>query len=100
LTWIARGFNMAPRRFQNGAIMGVNFSIKNVPEELAANLRAEAARNHRSVQGELMAMLEDHLRRPRGLTIQQVAERVRSLGIRTEGNSAELVRESRDMDAR
>lgn len=35
-----------------------NLSIKSVPEELAESLRQRAARNHRSLQGELMAILE------------------------------------------
>ena len=38
--------------------MPVNLSVKNVPEALAAKLRARAERNHRSLQGELMAILE------------------------------------------
>lgn len=35
-----------------------NLSIKDVPEELAEALRRRAARNHRSLQGELMAIIE------------------------------------------
>ena len=38
--------------------MPVNLSIKNVPDTLAARLRERAERNHRSLQGELMAILE------------------------------------------
>ena len=38
--------------------MPVTLTIKHVPDELAARLRALAARNHRSVQGELMHTLE------------------------------------------
>jgi len=38
--------------------MPVNLSVKNVPETLAAKLRERAAGNHRSLQGELMAILE------------------------------------------
>ena len=38
--------------------MTVTLSIKNVPEELAQRLKDRAARNHRSLQGELMAILE------------------------------------------
>jgi plasmid stability protein len=38
--------------------MPVNLSVKNVPESLAVKLRERAARNHRSLQGELMAILE------------------------------------------
>lgn len=35
-----------------------NLSIKEVPEDLAEALRQRAARNHRSLQGELMAIIE------------------------------------------
>jgi hypothetical protein len=35
-----------------------NLSIKDVPEPWAEMLRQRAARNHRSLQGELMAILE------------------------------------------
>ena len=38
--------------------MAVNLSIKAVPEALAQRLRERAARNHRSLQGELMALIE------------------------------------------
>lgn len=34
-----------------------NLSIKDVPEELVARLRERATRNHRSLQGELMALI-------------------------------------------
>jgi plasmid stability protein len=34
-----------------------NLSIKNVPETLLSKLRERAARHHRSIQGELMAVL-------------------------------------------
>ena len=35
-----------------------NISIKDVPEAWAESLRQRAARNHRSLQGELMAIIE------------------------------------------
>jgi plasmid stability protein len=35
-----------------------NLSIKDVPEALAAALRERAARNHRSLQGELMDIIQ------------------------------------------
>jgi len=37
--------------------MSVNLSIKDVPDEIAARLRERAERNHRSLQGELMAIV-------------------------------------------
>lgn len=38
--------------------MAVNLSIKDVPDAWAQRLRQRAARNHRSLQGELMAIVE------------------------------------------
>jgi plasmid stability protein len=43
---------------QSGAFMAINLSIKNVPDAVADALRARAEQNHRSLQGELMAILE------------------------------------------
>ena len=69
--------------------MEVNLSIKGVPEELAGRLRARAARNHRSLQGELMhiietAAMDDVPPAPRGIrrgtkTIEQIAAEHRAL---------------------
>jgi plasmid stability protein len=39
--------------------MPVNLSIKNAPDEVVQRLRERAARNHRSLQGELMAIIEE-----------------------------------------
>jgi antitoxin FitA len=38
--------------------MGVSLSIKDVPEALAERLRRRAEANHRSLQGELLAIIE------------------------------------------
>ena len=38
--------------------MSVNLSIKNAPDDVVARLRERASRNHRSLQGELMAIIE------------------------------------------
>ncbi len=44
--------------------MPVNLSIKNVPNLLAERLRHRAEQHHRSLQGELMAILEEVLAEP------------------------------------
>jgi len=46
------------------AVHAVNLSIKNVPENVARKLRERAAQHHRSLQGELMAILEDAVNGP------------------------------------
>ena len=49
--------------------MSINLSIKNVPESLANALRARAQSHHRSLQGELMSILEAAV--GPGMTVQQ-----------------------------
>jgi plasmid stability protein len=44
--------------------MSVNLSIKDVPDDVAERLRARAARNHRSLQGELMSIVEQAAAQP------------------------------------
>lgn len=44
--------------------MSVNLSIKDVPDTIAERLRQRAARNHRSLQGELMAIVEQAASEP------------------------------------
>lgn len=75
--------------------MPVNLSVKNVPEELAQRLRERARRHHRSLQGELMAILEKELI-PRRVTVDQAYQRVQELGIKTGSETAGMVREDRD----
>jgi plasmid stability protein len=76
--------------------MGVNLSIKNVPEEIAEKLRKRAARNHRSLQGELMAILEESVTEEAPLTPKELVERVRAIGLRTPQESVEFIREDRN----
>lgn len=76
--------------------MPVHLSIKNVPDPLAERLRERARHAHRSLQGELMAILQEAVSRPRRLTVEQVLGRVRALELRTPAEAAAMVRENRD----
>ena len=75
--------------------MPINLSIKNVPEELAQLLRERARQHHRSLQGELMVILEEELL-PRRVTVDQAYQRVQELGLQTGSETAGMVREARD----
>lgn len=76
--------------------MSVSLSIKNVPNELAEALRARAREHHRSLQGELLAVLEESVR-PRGrLTVEEVYQRAVASGLRTADDSVEIIREMRN----
>ena len=74
--------------------MTVSLSIKNMPDDLAQRLKERAARNHRSLQGELMAIIDDAVRPVR--SIGELARYVYRLGIKTPRESARIVRKDRD----
>ncbi len=80
--------------------MPVSLSIKNVPDALAEELRRRAARNRRSLQRELLVILEESIARETGLSPSEFLREIRSAGLRTPTESAEFVREERDAHAR
>jgi antitoxin FitA len=75
--------------------MAVSLSIKDVPDDLAEALRARAKQNHRSIQGELMDILETAIR-PRPFRATALLNEVRALGLRTPRESARMIRSDRD----
>lgn len=111
--------------------MPQTLTIRNVPDSLARKLKTRAERNHRSLQGEVMAILEEasvanaaeqpaapYRANARGspagrnrigtapqltegageskLTIEEIWERGKRLGLSTPNESARIVRKSRD----
>lgn len=97
--------------------MTTNLSVKSVPDALTAALRERAARNHRSLQGELMCILEAALAQPvqpnqpfrsteapatagapgdEKLSIDEVAARAQRLFPNGTSSSAEILRAMRD----
>ena len=76
--------------------MPVNMSIKNVPDDLAERLRQRAARSHRSLQGELLVILEEATRESAEPAAADVLEKVRLLGVKTGEDAVEIVRAARD----
>ena len=76
--------------------MPVNLSIKNAPDELVATLKARAKRNHRSLQGEVLSILEEAARTPRRLSPLELLAEVEKLDFETPSEAAEIVRKMRD----
>jgi plasmid stability protein len=76
--------------------MPVNLSIKNAPDDVVQRLKARATRHHRSLQGELLAILEDAVRPPRHVSVDEVLAEVRRLQLATPAESAALIRADRD----
>ncbi len=75
--------------------MPVSLSIKEVPDELAEALRERARRNHRSLQGELMDILESAAR-PRPFHAAALWQRVQELGLSTPPDAVRMIRRDRD----
>ncbi len=76
--------------------MSVNLSIKNAPDDVVERLRARAERHHRSLQGELMAIIEDAVREDRAATPADILAELRRAGLRTPRESASIIRAGRD----
>jgi plasmid stability protein len=75
--------------------MSVNLSVKNVPDEIVERLRERAKLNHRSLQGEVLTILEGSVG-PRKLTMREALERIKALNFKTKSDSTQMIREDRD----
>ena len=75
--------------------MPVNLSVKNVPDEVMEKLRKRAKRHHRSLQGELMAILEEATG-PERLSLDEAERRLSALDFRTGDDSTTWIRDLRD----
>ena len=76
--------------------MGVNLSIKNAPEDVVRRLKVRAIRHHRSLQGEMLAILEAVAHEEALLDPVAVMSEVQRLGLSTPAESVAMVREDRD----
>ena len=79
--------------------MPVTLSIKNAPDDVVQRLRERAERHHRSLQGELLAIIEEAVRDDRPSTPADILARVRRLGVSTPAEAAAIVRADRDARA-
>ncbi len=79
--------------------MPVTLSIKNAPDDVVQRLRERAAKNHRSLQGELMAIIEEAVKEPklaRHTSLAAFRARIRALNLRSPDESAAIIRADRD----
>lgn len=73
----------------------MNISIKNVSNSLVERLRHRAKRHHRSLQGELLDILEQTVQ-PRHLSVKEAAQKLQNLGLNTDDDAVEMIRQDRD----
>ena len=76
--------------------MAVTLRVEDVPEEVAARLEDRARKSRRSLQGELLRILEKAAAEDERLTPGQVLEKVQSLKLKTPSESAAFIRQDRD----
>ena len=76
--------------------MTASLSIKNVPDDVVRRLRARAARNRRSLQGELLDLIERAADELPTISARNVYERIRKLNLPAGESSADIIRELRD----
>jgi len=76
--------------------MAVNLSIKSVPDSLVEKLRKRAQKNHRSLQGELITILEESLGNRQVLSAEDAIRQLRQIGLKTQSDSIEMIREDRN----
>ena len=79
--------------------MPVNISIKNAPDELVSRLKRRAAENHRSMQGEVIAILDQVTREPSVVTTTQmeaILAKIRAIGHPNTSDSVQIIRDDRD----
>jgi plasmid stability protein len=75
--------------------MALSLSIKGVPDDLVEALRERAANNHRSLQGELMHILEAAVR-PKPFAAHALAKKLQAVGLATPNEAVMFVRQDRD----
>lgn len=76
--------------------MPMNLSIKNASDDVVRRLRQRAERHHRSLQGELLAIIEEAVGPGQELTPAELLAEIRQLGLRTPGSSTAIIRADRD----
>jgi plasmid stability protein len=76
--------------------MTVTLSVKNVPEHIARALRERAARNHRSLQGEVLSILHDAVAATPRRTRQEILAQIQASGLSTSADSVKMIRADRD----
>lgn len=76
----------------------MNLSIKNAPVDLIHKLEQRARENKRSLDGEVLSILESAVVAPRASSLgpSDLLREIRKLGIATPSDSVAMIREDRD----
>ncbi len=73
-----------------------SLTIRNIPAAVLNRLKSRAARNHRSMQGEILSILEAAAAEPmQRVSAAEFLDQIRRLGLRTPAGSAAMIRADR-----
>ncbi|MFI4914478.1 MAG: hypothetical protein ACHQAR_04740 [Steroidobacterales bacterium] len=74
-----------------------SLTIRNIPRQILVRLRLRASRHRRSMQGEILSILEAAANEAEvKYTATEVLQRVRALGLRTPAEATDMIRSDRD----
>jgi plasmid stability protein len=74
-----------------------SLTIRNIPKQMLVRLRLRASRHRRSMQGEILSILEAAANEAEvKYTATEVLQRVRALGLRTPAEATDMIRSDRD----
>jgi antitoxin FitA len=80
-----------------GRVMPVDLSIRNVPDQIAERLQQRASAHRRSLELELLAILQDAVRAtPQPMSAIDLLARVRAEGLQTPAEALAMIRADRD----
>jgi plasmid stability protein len=75
---------MKPNSNHLGDQMATNFTLKNIPEDLYKKVRERAERNHRSINGEIISIL-NAATAPNHIPVDVILARARAVRAQTGG---------------
>jgi len=90
---------MKPYRNLLGESLGTNFTLKNIPEGLYRKVRENAERNQRSVNGEIISILNAATASKR-IPVDELLARARALRGKTRGRLTRNVLDGARRDGR
>jgi antitoxin FitA len=76
--------------------MPANLSIKNTPDHIVERLRRRAKRHHRSLERELLAIIETAALEEQQATPAEILAEVRRVGLQTPREASAVIRADRD----
>jgi plasmid stability protein len=76
--------------------MPANLSIKNIPDHVVQKLRERAAGHDRSLQGELLAIVEAAVEAPEPASPAEILAEIRLLSLPRGPRGADIIRADRD----